>query len=206
MNNLFFKARLKLTLITLFIIGFITITTKILNDSILYQVILFSFFFIYYLITNRDDLKTFVEFTIFLVTVIILLHILFFIVKVFFYSWKDAKDFYLLRWKSITLRFFIIPNIFAFVNILIGKINFIDIVLLSKNSEKTKIVYVLLIAGLHVMERLRIHYEYHPLNSKTKGIKGILHYLAVPLTLFFGITKGFEERYNLLLVRQSILE
>ena len=206
MNSLIIKARLKLLLISVFIFIFIFATTKIFRANILYQLILFLCFFIYYLLTNRERLITFLNFTKFLFIVIILLHGVFFLYKFLSMGSEFAISFYKKRGESIFIRIFIIPNIFAFVNILISKISFIDIILLSGNNKKSKIVYILMISGIEVMERLKIYYEYHPLNMTNRGFQKILHYLAVPLTLFFGIYRGFEHKYKTLLEREKILE
>jgi len=117
-----------------------------------------------------------------------------------------AIEFYLERWKSIVLRIFIIPNLFAFINIIFSKIGFIDIILLTGNSHLSKIFYILMVSGTEVMERLKIHYEYHPLNRTNRGLQKIYHYLAVPLTLFFGIYRGFETKYKILLEIERVLE
>ncbi len=102
------------------------------------------------------------------------------------------------------IRIFIIPNIFAFTDIITSKISFIDIVLLSNNNKKTKTVYVLLLSGIEVMERLRIYFEYHPLNYSDKGLQKAQHYLAVPLALFFGIYRGFEKKIEVLQEREEL--
>lgn len=206
MNSLIIKARLKLLLISVFIFIFIFATTKIFRANILYQVILFLCFFIYYLLTNRERLITFLNFTKFLFIVIILLHGIFFLYKLLSMGSEFAISFYRERGESIFIRIFIIPNIFAFVNILISKVSFIDIILLSGNNKKSKTVYILMVSGIEVMERLKIYYEYHPLNMTNRGFQKIFHYLAVPLTLFFGIYRGFEHRYKTLLEREKILE
>lgn len=206
MNSLIIKARLKMILISVFIFVFIFATTKIFRANIIYQVVLFLCFFIYYLITNRERLITFLNFTKFLFIVIVLLHGVFFLYKLLSMGSEFAISFYRDRGASIFIRIFIIPNIFAFVNILISKVSFIDIILLSGNNKKSKTVYILMVSGIEVMERLKIYYEYHPLNMTNRGLQKIFHYLAVPLTLFFGIYRGFEHRYKTLIERERILE
>jgi len=116
-----------------------------------------------------------------------------------------AWNFYLDRGVSIIIRIFIIPNLFAFVNILISKISFIEVMLVAGNSHQSKILYILMISGIEVMERLKIYYEYHPLNWESKGLGKIMHYLAVPLTLFFGIYRGFEKKISTLEERNDLL-
>lgn len=206
MNSLIIKARFKLLFIFLFIIGFIFITTKLFNGNILYQVTLFSSFVTYYIIADREQLKVLLNFAKFLFIIIILIHTIFFIYKTISMGYEFAKSFYQERALSILIRIFIIPNIFAFVNILISKVSFVDLLLISKNSMKGKIVYILMISGIEVMERLRIYYEYHPLNMKSRGKEKIIHYLAIPLTLFFGIYRGFENKYKTLMERDIILK
>lgn len=185
---------------------FIFATTKVFKSNVLYQIVLFLFFTTYFLLTNREKLITFLNFTKFLLIVIILLHTLFFLYKSLSMGYQFAISFYIDRGETIFIRIFIIPNIFAFVNILISKISFIDIILISGNNKKSKTVYILMVSGIEVMERLKIYYEYHPLNMTNKGLQKIFHYLAVPLTLFFGIYRGFEQRYKTLIEREKILE
>lgn len=206
MNSLIVKARVKLVFITIFIVGFIYLTTKLMNRNIPYQISLFSFFIIYYLITDRKQLKVLLNFAKFLLIIIIIIHTIFFVFKTLSMGLDFAKSFYIERGKSIIIRVFIIPNIFAFVNILISKISFIDLILITKSNIKGKTVYILMISGIEVMERLRIYYEYHPLNSEHRGKEKIIHYLAIPLTLFFGINRGFEKKYNSLIQREEILK
>lgn len=166
---------------------------------------LFSFF-VYYLLTNRDRLKNLIGLVKFLTIMIVLLHTIFFTIKGLTRNWDYAVTFYRNRWLSIVIRIFIIPNIFAFVDILTSNISFVDLILITKNNSKTKIIYILLISGIEVMERLRIHFEYHPLNFKETLFGKISHYLAVPLTLFFGIYRSFEKKYNTLIERDKILK
>jgi len=200
------KARVKLLFITLIIIGYTLLTTKVMNRNLIYQISLFSLFIIYYLIKDRVQLKILLNFAKFLFIIIIFLHSIFFAYKSLTMGIDFAKTFYTERAVSILIRVFIIPNIFAFVNILISNISFIDLILLTKNSLKGKTVYILMISGIEVMERLRIHYEYHPLNLKRRGKEKIIHYLAIPLTLFFGINRGFEKKYKILLEREEIFK
>lgn len=205
MSNLIIKARIKLVIISILISGFIFLSTGLLRGNIIYQASLFSLFILYYLIRNREGLSTFLNFAKFLAIMIILLHSLFFIYKWISMGFDFTRDFYLDRGTSILIRIFIIPNIFAFVNILISKVSFIEIMLIAGNSKQSKILYILMISGIEVMERLRIHYEYHPLNWENRGLEKIIHYLAVPLTLFFGIYRGFEKKLNSLEERNNIL-
>ncbi|MGL1892374.1 MAG: hypothetical protein OCD02_12165 [Spirochaetaceae bacterium] len=206
MNSLFLKARVKFTILILLIIAFIYLTTNTFSKNITYQIIVYLTVVIYYASTNRDNLKSFIGFTKFLAIVILILHIIFFLVKGIGRGWDFAIDYYTGMWRLIFIRVFIIPNIFAFFNILISKVSIIDIMLLSKNSKKTKVIYILFVAGIEVMERLRIHYEHHPENSSKKWLDMVSHYLAVPLSLFFGIYRGFEHKHKLLLEREHILE
>lgn len=206
MNSLILKARIKLILITIFIISFIYLTTKLMNTNLLYQLTLFLFFNIYYLITDRKQLKVLLNFAKFLFIIIVIIHSIYFLFKSLSMGFDYAKKFYIERGSSIIIRIFIIPNIFAFVNIMISKISFIDLIIMTKNSIQGKTIYILMISGIEVMERLRIYYEYHPLNSKHRGKEKIIHYLAIPLTLFFGISKGFEKKYNSLIEREEILK
>lgn len=206
MNSLIFKARIKLLLITSIIFIFVFTITNTFKENIVFQFTLFILFTIYFVITNRDKLIIFLNFTKFLCLIILLLHSIFFLYKGFSMGWDFALSFYTQRGESILIRIFIIPNIFAFVNILIFKISFIDIILLSKNNKTSKTVYILMISGIEVMERLRVYYEYHPTNMSNRGIKKVFHYLAVPLTLFFGIYRGFESKYKLLLERDELLK
>lgn len=205
LNSLIVKARIKLVLITIFITGFIYITTNLLNTNLPYQISLFSIFTVYYIIMDREQLKIYLNFTRFLFLVIVLIHSIFFLFKTLSMGFEFAQSFYIERGSSIIIRVFIIPNIFAFVNIVIGKLSFIDLLLISKNSLNGKTVYILMISGIEVMERLRIYYEYHPLNMKNRGREKIIHYLAIPLTLFFGISRGFESKYKTLIEREEIL-
>lgn len=206
MNSLIIKARLKLVLISTLIFAFIFATTKIFRENIIYQVVIFTLFIIYFFFTNRESLLTLLNFTKFLFIVIILLHGIFFLYKLLSMSYEYAISFYREKGLSILIRIFIIPNLFAFVNILISKISFIDIILIWGNNKKSKTVYILMISGIEVMERIKIYYEYHPLNMTNRGFQKIFHYLSVPLTLFFGIYRGFEYKYKTLVERENILE
>lgn len=177
-----------------------------MNTNLIYQLTLFLFFNIYYLITDKKQLKVLLNFAKFLFIIIVIIHSIYFLFKSLSMGLDYAKTFYTERGSSIIIRIFIIPNIFAFVNIMISKISFIDLIIMTKNSIQGKTIYILMISGIEVMERLRIYYEYHPLNSKHRGKEKIIHYLAIPLTLFFGINKGFEKKYNSLIEREEILK
>ncbi len=197
------KARIKFIITLIFIFTFIYLTASMLRGSIVYQISVFSLFLIYYITQNREQLYLFLNFTKFLFIVIVLLHTIFYLYKGLSNSWNFANQFYQQRWESILLRVFIIPNIFAFVNIMLSKINLIDLILVCKNNRQSKILYILMISGIEVMERLRIYYEFHPDNLTNKGLGKILHYLAVPLSLFFGIYRNFDNKYELLIDREN---
>ncbi|QEN05046.1 hypothetical protein EW093_10105 [Thiospirochaeta perfilievii] len=206
MNSLIVKARFKFILYTLQIFVFVITSTTVFRESIPYQLTIFLIFTTYFFLSNRERLLTFLNFTKFLLIAIVLLHTIFFTYKYLVMGREFALEFYIERWKSIVLRIFIIPNLFAFINIIFSKIGFIDIILLTGNSPLSKIFYILMVSGTEVMERLKIHYEYHPLNRTNRGLQKIYHYLAVPLTLFFGIYRGFETKYKILLERERVLE
>lgn len=206
MNTLRIKARFKIISIIIFIITYITLTTKIFRSNLIYQGIMLLAFVLNYSLKNTDRLKNLLGLVKFLIFMIFLLHTVFFIFKGISRGWDYAVTFYKERWLSIVIRVFVIPNIFAFVDILTSNISFVDLILITKNNTKTKIVYILLVSGIEVMERLRIHFEYHPLNFKETLFGKISHYLAVPLTLFFGIQRSFEKKYNTLMERDKIIK
>lgn len=206
MNSLIIKARVKLIAVLFLIFTFIYITTNLFRANIIYQAALFLAFILYYMIFNRESLFTFLGFAKFLAIMIILLHSLFFIYKWLTMGFDFTKSFYIQRGESIIIRIFIIPNIFAFVNILLARISFIDIMLIAGNTTQGKTLYILMISGIEVMERLKIYYEYHPLYLENRGVGKFIHYLAVPLTLFFGIYRGFEQKLKTLDERNRILE
>lgn len=197
------KARVKFTLGALLVVAFVAITTFYLRTNLFYQIGVYLIVAIYFIFNNREMLKTFLNFTKFLLIVIVALHILIFIFKTISQGFEYSSNFYIERWELIVIRIFIIPNLFAFINILISKTDFIDIMLITNNNKISKVIYILLISGIEVMERLRIYYEYHPSNNTNKGIERITHYLAVPLTLFFGIYRGFENKYEILNLREE---
>lgn len=202
MNKFKFQSLIKVVFIILLIITFITLTTRIFKTSIIYQISILTAAIIYYFITNREKLKNLLDLFKFIVIMIFIIHTLFFIFKVIFKDLDYAINFYITRWESILIRAFVIPNIFAFVDILTLRISFVDIVVLSNSNPKIRAVYIILISGIEVMERLRIYFEYHPHNYE-KGIKNIYHYLAVPLALFFGISKKFESKIESLRERDE---
>lgn len=206
MKLLRLKALLKVIGIFILIISYITITTNFLKTNLIYQVTTLMVLSLYYIIFNRNGLKNLFSFFWFLCVMITLLHLILFIYKTVSNDLNYSLAFYKERWLSIAIRVFIFPNIFAFVDILTSKISFIDIILISKKNRTAKAIYILLISGIEVMERLRVHFEYHPLNMYSKGFRKIPHYLAVPLTLFFGIYRGFEKKYNIMLQREKILK
>lgn len=206
MSRVRVQARIKLTLIFISICTYITLTTNIFSKNLIYQISALSIFIIYFILQDRDGLKNLLGIIKFLIVMILLLHSIFFLVKIIMSGRDYALNFYKERWPMIVIRIFVIPNIFAFVNIVTSRISFIDIILITKNSSKTKAIYILLISGIEVMERLRIHFEYHPLNQETKGLKQLIHYLAIPLTLFFGIYRGFENKYNTMIERENLIK
>ncbi|OQY36927.1 MAG: hypothetical protein B6229_09180 [Spirochaetaceae bacterium 4572_7] len=205
MNKLRLKAWIKIVIIISISLFFIQVTTNWFSQNIIYQISIFTLFIFYYLIIDRSRLKTLLDIAKFLTFMIILLHSIFFIIKWVTINLDDTISYYKIHWISLVVRIFIIPNIFAFFDIITSRISFIDITLLSKNSKKAKIVYILLISAIEVMERLRIYFEYHPLNHSHKTMDKIVHYLAVPLTLFFGIYRGFEKKIEIIENREDIL-
>ena len=205
MNKLRLRAWVKTSIIVIILTLFIQITTNWFSQNITYQISIFTLLTIYYLITDRSRVQTLLSITKFLAFMIILIHSIFFIIKWITIGLDSAIIYYKIHWISLVVRIFIIPNIFAFFDIISSRISFIDITLLSKNSKKTKIVYILLISAIEVMERLRVYFEYHPLNHSSKAMDKIVHYLAVPLTLFFGIYRGFEKKLEIIENREDIL-
>lgn len=199
------KSLIKLLAIFISVTTYITLTTNIFSKNIIYQASALLIFIVYYSIRNRDGLKNLLGLVKFIFLMIVLLHSIFFAVKYFTKGLNYTVNFYKNRWLMIVIRIFVIPNIFAFVDILTSRISFIDIILISNNSRKAKAIYVLFISGIEIMERLRIHFEYHPLNQSDKKLKKVVHYLAVPLTLFFSIYRNFERKYNVMLTRENIL-
>lgn len=165
-----------------------------------------SVFIVYYAFRNRDKLKNLIGLVKFLLFIILLIHTIIFLFKGFTNGWDDVLNHYRENWISIAIRIFMLPNLFAFIDIISSNISFVDLILITKNNTKTKIVYILLVSGIEVMERLRIHFEYHPLNFKETLLGRISHYLAVPLTLFFGIYRSFEKKYNTLIERDNIMK
>lgn len=204
MNKLKFKSLIKVTFITLLIITFIALTTRVFKTNIIYQLSVLITAIIYYFIINREKLKNLLDLFKFIVIMIFIIHTIFFIFKIIFKDLDYAINFYTTRWENILIRAFVIPNIFAFIDILTSRISFVDIVVLSNNNPKVRAVYIILISGIEVMERLRIYFEYHPHNYE-KGIKNIYHYLAVPLALFFGINKKFESKIKSLKERDEYI-
>jgi hypothetical protein len=199
------KSFIKIFVSVFLITAFVFLTTSIFRENVYYQVGVYLVLAIILGLTSVEALKNLLNFTFFLVVVLIIFHFIFFIVKTLLWGKDSAIEYYSLNGYSIVLRLFVIPNIFAFINIIVSNFSLIDVVLLNRNSVFLKSIYILFVSGIEVMERLRIYFEYHPSNSYGRGVKKILHYLAVPLALFFGIYRGFEKKYDTLNYRDSVL-
>lgn len=205
MNKIKIASLFKVISILLLIITFIFLTTRLFKVNIIYQATVFLLAAISYFFTNREKLKNLIDLFKFIIFMIIIIHLILFLSKVLKNGFEYTLDFYKDRWNIILIRIFVIPNIFAFTDILTSRISFIDIIILSRNSRFVRALYIILISGIEVMERLRVYFEYHPLNYE-KGIKNIYHYLAVPLALFFGINKKFESKLESLQERDEVFK
>lgn len=205
MNKLKVKSFFKVISIFLLIITFISLTTRVFKVNVIYQGIVFLSAALYYFFTNREKLKNLIDLFKFIIFMIIIIHLILFFSKVIKNDLNYALEFYKNRWDIIVIRIFVIPNIFAFSDILTSRISFIDIIIISKNNKFVRALYIILISGIEVMERLRIYFEYHPLNNE-KGIKKMYHFLAVPLALFFGINKKFESKLESLNERDEVFK
>lgn len=199
------KSRLKLSFTIFISILIIYLITNQFRGNILFQAGLYTIFLTYYLLTNREQFKNLLGFTKFLLIIILVLHTIFFGFKSLSMGLNYATNFYLTRWESIIIRIFIIPNIFAYINLIVSKFSFLDLILMSNNNNFGRILYILMISGIEVADRIKIHYEYHPFNMNNRKRDKIIHYLAVPLTLFFGIYRGFETKYKTLQDRDRVL-
>lgn len=205
MLNPVIKIRFKLTLLTLLTISLIYLVSSFFKENLIAEVVIFILLSIYFLKVDRERLFTLLTFFYFLARIIILLHAVYFIFRGFTMGWDYSINFYNQQWKLIIIRIFLIPNLMGIINILISRFDFIDIILITNSKNYSRIFYILMISGIEVMRRLKIHYEYHPLNYQSRFRDKVIHYLAIPLTLFFGIYRGFESRYLLLLQRDEVL-
>lgn len=205
MSNPVLIIRFKLFTFTLLTLTLVYLITSLFRNYLILEMGFFLLVCLYFLLTDREKLFTLLNFFKFLVIIVLIFHLIFFIFKGITMGWDYSITYYIERWEYVVIQMFIIPNIFGLMNILISRFDFIDIILITNNKNYARIFYILMISGIEVMRRLRIHYEYHPLNYQTKFKEKVVHYLAIPLTLFFGIHRGFESKYNTLLERDKVL-
>lgn len=205
-----FKIVIILSLITL---SFYLITYHF-RKSLLFQILFYLSTLLIYLFTNREKLLTSLSFYRFMVILILAFEILFLPFIVFSLSKDDfsisvnsiqhIKSYYHTNWERIVRSTLLLPNIFAFMDLLLYRLSIVDIIIATKGNSLAKGVYLVLISGIEVMERLRIYFKYHPLNRET-SIKNFYHYIAVPLALFFGIMRKFEYKINTLYEREQLI-